>query len=1429
MPSNYLDLQRKFVEVDETSSEESAYFGRKKVGWREVLSHRTVVIRAQANFGKTTEMREQCNRLRSGGHHAIFVQLRRVRTRQSLDEALLEVREDHECFQAWGASPGQPPLTVFLDSLDEASPGDDGDLAYWLRKVTIAVNWPKADVRWVISTRPALLTPTVLSELRRIFNRGKTVVPATQGDRDGHPELDASDAVFRERVVDPEALIVFQMTELDKRQACRYLREHHDLAEASEVIQLANRRGLGSLTGNPGGLATLAEIDLLSRPPDSLTDIVERVTASFERRLAQDSRIRDAGSEGLFSVRETIRRLATASQLCQLINIELPQDGLLGSPDALSARLISAGRISEAVLQAVLGAHGFIDVGNHQVKIFPDELPPYFAAAHLSALVLTPETAHRLIKALSWEAPSGERGVDRRLLPMMGWLATLNPHCRAEILKFDPQALAFFGDLRNSEVAQRDVERALRDAVRELARRGEWPGRGVFRLTSENYWQAGSARTAAVVADLFREYSANAGVRDVLLNIAAYSGLTVLRDFVLNQHDWNYEVLLTSVIDTRYILELEQAEDLQSIAAALLCSQTLPESIASALIEKLGWTYLRAKDLTTLAAKYFARGHGGFHLASSLTEVLAPEATDEQLWRLTRGLVLCASRTRERPGRRTHSLHQANERLVELSAELLAALLTRPNAASTENLATLCLLLFRVIREAHHGSADVADLAAALTVRSDVRRVYLHRLVQMAEGDGEVLEHLVFGYGSLCEATLEDAEAVGATALRETIQKIEQQRAERKSRPQTRADTWSGLELPSQARAELEEKAPGIRDGSALKVFAWLASWLLQTNQTSRYGEVEFGAFEQQAGPELAAAVREGLSRVWRVQPPFYKEDEPNTTYHITAAGLQGLHLELGHGTNLPALTEEEVRQAVRYAAFEINGFPAWFWPVVRAHEEVAGDELVRLTAQANDGAVSRQHAEHLFSNLEDAPESVQKRLAPLAWDALAQSVTTREFVVDRMLRAVVASNVVSQQDFETLAWRRIGEAPGPNSPSTGTNWAEHWLRQYPRSFVERMLDWRQENEEAAKAFLYRFASEHGPERGALLAQVATESDDGVDALGAFYVLVLDVVRRHDDLLHADGGVYPISGRDNAQDFRDGFIPAIVEAKTQRAYDVLEWLKLKLGPERTSDIVRAQYQLREGQLERTPLDQRDFEKFERDFARPITGRLAFDLALQNAVLAVKYDIEQGEHSLRRFFSALNFGRTNSRKAGLALESDFQQLLASELKHHARGAFVVQREPETAEHNRRDVHCSKESLDLTASIELKMSERWTLPDYLEALEHQLVGQYMRQRNANTGFLVIVLQRERTWSCPATGRALSFDEIVTMLQARADVLVREDSSKFLRVIGINAVSPKNFRETRRTRQKPQAGAAKAVQIRKTKNLGRAERLNRKTRTR
>jgi hypothetical protein len=154
----YYDLNRRFVERESYDQDEliAAQLRGKLVGWTKVLENRSSVIVAAANFGKTTEMCHQAAQLRANGETAVFIALRQLADRGSLDKAL--DGDDRDAYRAWKAAPvGR--ITVFVDSLDEAAAaGKDESISHLVGDVADELNWPNEHVRWVISTRPAVLT-----------------------------------------------------------------------------------------------------------------------------------------------------------------------------------------------------------------------------------------------------------------------------------------------------------------------------------------------------------------------------------------------------------------------------------------------------------------------------------------------------------------------------------------------------------------------------------------------------------------------------------------------------------------------------------------------------------------------------------------------------------------------------------------------------------------------------------------------------------------------------------------------------------------------------------------------------------------------------------------------------------------------------------------------------------------------------------------------------------------------------------------------------------------------------------------------------------------------------------------------------------------------------------------------------------------------
>jgi hypothetical protein len=361
---------------------------------------------------------------------------------------------------------------------------------------------------------------------------------------------------------------------------------------------------------------------------------------------------------------------------------------------------------------------------------------------------------------------------------------------------------------------------------------------------------------------------------------------------------------------------------------------------------------------------------------------------------------------------------------------------------------------------------------------------------------------------------------------------------------------------------------------------------------------------------------------------------------------------------------------------------------------------------------------------------------------------------------------------------------------SNAVVWGLFWLLHYPSAFGARCERWRTSEQRAAEEFMFDLAAYIGQDRQSRLRAAAERGMEGLKALSALYEWVVTVVRESEDLVHDDGVAYTIGARDNAQRLRDSLVPAISSIKSQAAYEVLDELRRQATDESAKYIQRLQFQMREEEAYVAPLAQQDYAKFERDLSPPLTSYLQFAKAVYNDLLTVKRDIEHGEFSLRRFFNQVVMEHIKTGTEGLALEEDFQALLGSELSHASSGRYGVTLEPILPAATRRDVLCQVG--DMRATVELKMSERWTVADYLVALAEQLKGQYMQASNSKIGFFVVVLQRHRKWESPIGGE-IDFAGLIRLLEAKALELQAADPALFLRIVGIDSAPQVDFRKS------------------------------------
>jgi hypothetical protein len=212
--------------------------------------------------------------------------------------------------------------------------------------------------------------------------------------------------------------MLFSMTPLEANQAKTYLAGLHPALDATAVLRIAHERGLAGFTASPGGLDVLANIGLTTNPPDSLTEVFHRVVAAVQDRQRNDARIDAAGGAVPQVLTEAAQKLASASQVCMLPNIELTDDVLAVNDGVLSARKIAGGMLTDKILRQLLNTEMFIDADINQVKLCPDEIAPFLGAQRLAGLIQSPQQARALMEHFRWQAPTGEQGIYRQFLPL---------------------------------------------------------------------------------------------------------------------------------------------------------------------------------------------------------------------------------------------------------------------------------------------------------------------------------------------------------------------------------------------------------------------------------------------------------------------------------------------------------------------------------------------------------------------------------------------------------------------------------------------------------------------------------------------------------------------------------------------------------------------------------------------------------------------------------------------------------------------------------------------------------------------------------------------------------------------------------------------------------------------------------------------------
>ena len=1371
--------------------------------WEDLLAKHRVVVLAEAGSGKSDELEEQARLAREAGKYAFHATVQSVGTK-GFQGAI--TKEDAARLAEWKS--GDQPAWFFLDSVDEAK-SRDVRLSDALREVASAVHGGEQRAHIILSGRYSDW------EFRRDLETLEQRIPMPPVDR----PLQAVDpnqlivrAIRREKPPEPpppaETPLVVVMAALDKGQVEVFARGK-GVAEVEEFSAALERANLWDLARRPLDLDWLVRYWLRHRTFGSLAEML-RLSLDERLREVDPQRARRDPLEGQRSM-QALERISAALTFGRINDIKVP-DSALALEDSIALDLNkvlpdwSGAEIVRLLSRAIFDPARFGHVRLHNDN--QGVVRAFLTAAWMLRLrdANCPKSIlHRLLFSDTYGVPV----VKASMQQTAAWLSIWDSDVAREVIRRDPRLPMSAGDPASLSLSVREeaLDRVLRQVTNDEA--FAIPDRDTLRRFS-------GKDMAPAVRRQWAAHSGSAAAREVLLLMIWLGELNDCADLASQASFGVHPDKYTQVFSGRALMAVavaskkrRYAEYIRDHAAAIpkvLVWDALDEMFPAQLTVDDLIVILKATDLTDRS--------GGFAWAYRAPKLVQRLTIGTEVEKLLDYLVGTDPETtdgiEDEPGDDDGGIVD----LVEATANRLLDL-SPPDAAPTS--AVRAALAIGEERAYRRHRADAPNVIYARLHRTPERRraamwfavAALRRDKKEKIADPWQLE--IHGYPSGLQFEdlgwlLEDAGgrdheddrrlAINASmtlwrqngsdrALLDRIQataasnpalsaavaewmkppppseqerqfRIRMRRLERRNALEATQVDKSWADFADSLRSDpnqLRRIAPPNQDGVDGRLYdIWRLISAVGTNQT-RYAVEDLSPLIPMLGVAVVDAVRDAFVEFWRKwKPRLHSErarDEQNVINTLDCMGIVGVTLESVQKSGwAESLTAEDARLAAKYATLELNGFPRWLSALATSHPKVVADVLVaEMEPEFQD--VDPDRYRHMLQKVADADDSIAQSVAKPVFQYLEKSSNWTAATLGPALE-IVRRGFSDRAGLETLLAMRFRAATIPQQQAI---YAASLFQVAPSVASEMLMEKLRVLERGAQSALVqgllpRLVGERRSGNGAL-----PSTEMSFDLLEKLVSIAFRTIRVEDDIRHTEA--YTPSERDHAQNARDVLFNALADKPGLATFDALR--RMMSVP----DFPISKARLRALGTERAasdadsaPWQPADIYEFESDYATLPRTPLDLQRVAEGRIEDMQHDLVHSDFALGKVVALL------------PAEKDVQVWVANEFETRQRRSYSVERESHVVEEKEPDVRLRAKASEATLPIEVKVAESWTLKALEEALEGQLVGKYLRARNARHGILLLVHRESRPkgWETMG-GKFLTFDEVVAHLKAKA----------------------------------------------------------------
>ncbi|MBA3015420.1 MAG: hypothetical protein KKD63_05760 [Proteobacteria bacterium] len=575
---------------------------------------------------------------------------------------------------------------------------------------------------------------------------------------------------------------------------------------------------------------------------------------------------------------------------------------------------------------------------------------------------------------------------------------------------------------------------------------------------------------------------------------------------------------------------------------------------------------------------------------------------------------------------------------------------------------------------------------------------------------------------------------------------------EKNKRKKQARDTWiEELRInPDRVR-----NPPNFTPGEWTNDQCWLLHEVLGRDlKTSRSEGANWQALIPDFGDAVARAYRDAAINHWRHFMPTLQSEgvkRDNTTLCSLIFAMAGLEIEAAETADFPRhLNESQVRHALRYITWELNGFPSWFECVHKAFPALVNEAVIQELLWELENTGSDQPMHYILHDLVYHAPWLHSSMAPVLLEWVEANPTRIEKNRHYCLH-ILANGGTDPARLAALARRQIEQTNDRESipwwyalrvdcdPANGITEVEQWLSGLDEEVASR----------SAQIFVTALmGGSHVRNGGPSIGHFRT-----AEHLKSLYILMHRYIRVQEDINRANGGVYTPELRDDAQDARNRLFNLLSEIPGKASYTFIKQLIHEHpDPNYRPWMAKQAYKRAEedGDLESWTAEQ--VNAFDRlQTITPATHRQLFDLAVQH-LHDLKNWLERGNDSPWRTWQ-----RSNG-------ETEMRTLIAGWLNQQCHRQYTTAQEPELANSQRMDIWLHNTNVHSPVPIELKLLDKdWTGPDLCERLRNQLAGDYLREESAGCGVMLLVFQGrgpEKRWM--VNGQLVGLSELAGALK-------------------------------------------------------------------